>query len=311
MSGILRPHETACRETVFPGARRHGKNRSLGTSGASSAPMHLSSLEAVPHPEAHPPFRFLVKLGYAVKGLVYGILGVLALRVGISDGGRLAGEHEAMKEVARHSFGDAALVVVGGGLAFYALWRFIEAAFDPYRVGHSLKGAIQRTSALMSGIGNGFVALTAIQLALGERDTGKHPRVWAALAMREDWGPALLMGVGVCIAGVGVFHLYEAFTGKFCDRLDLAGSSRVWRSYVSVSGRVGFAARGVLFVIGGIACFRAGESLDPRKVRGMRESLHALIEQPFGPALLVATAIGLLAYALHLVTTAPIRKLAS
>jgi hypothetical protein len=274
--------------------------------------MQLSSVQAkVRNPEAHPPFRFLVKLGYAVKGLVYATLGVLAFRVGIGDGGRLAGEHEAMRQVARHSFGDAALVFVGSGLFLYALWRFIEAAFDPYRVGHSLKGATQRISALMSGIGNGFIALTAIQLALGERETGKHPRVWAALALREDWGPALLMGVGACIAGVGIFHMYEAFTGKFCDRLDLSGSSRAWRSFVNVSGRVGFAARGVLFSIGGVACFRAGESLDPRKVRGMRESLQSLLEQPFGPALLVATAVGLLAYALHLVTTAPIRKLTS
>lgn len=272
--------------------------------------MQFSSLSAaVARPQAHEPFRFFVKLGYAVKGTVYGILGVLAFRVGIGDGGRIAGEKEAMRQVARHSFGDAALVVVGMGLFFYALWRFIEAAFDPYRVGHSLKGVTQRFAALISGIGNSVAALTAIQLALGEHDSGKHPKVWAALALREDFGPELLVGIGACIAGVGLFHLYEAFTGKFCDRLDLAGSSRAFRRYVLSSGRVGYLARGALFAIIGVGAIRAGQSLDPRKVKGVREALQSLTEQPFGPALLLGTAVGLLAYALHLVTTAPIRKL--
>jgi hypothetical protein len=272
--------------------------------------MQLSSLAtAVAHPQAHEPFRFLVKVGYAVKGLVYGILGVLAFRVGIGDGGRIAGEKEAMREVARHSLGDAALVVVGMGLFFYALWRFIEAAFDPYRVGHSPKGVTQRLAALISAIGNGVAALTAIQLALGEAAGSKHPKVWAALALREDFGPALLVFVGACIAIASAFYVYEGFTGKFCDRLDLTGSSRTWRRYVAVSGRVGYFARGALFAIIGAGAIRAGQSLDPRKVKGLREALASLMEQPFGPTLLVGAAVGLLAYALHLVTTAPIRKL--
>ena len=274
--------------------------------------MQLSSLaSAVAHPESHEPFRFVVKLGYAVKGVVYGILGVLAFRVGIGDGGRLAGEKEAMREVSRHSLGDAALLVVGMGLFFYALWRFIEATFDPYRVGLSLKGTTHRVAALLSGIGNSVAALTAIQLALDQETTGKHPKVWAALALREDFGPALLITIGACIAVVGVFHGYEAITGSFCHRLDLSGSSRAWRSYVAFSGRVGYAARGALFAIIGVGAIRAGTSLDPRKVKGLREALHSVVEQPLGPTLLVAAALGLLAYALHLVTTAPIRKLGS
>jgi hypothetical protein len=272
--------------------------------------MQLSSLPAaVARSEAHEPFRAFVKLGYAVKGSVYGILGVLAFRVGIGDGGRLAGEKEAMRQVAHHSLGDAALVVVGAGLCFYALWRFVEAIFDPYRVGHTLKGVTQRTAAVFSAIGNGVAAVTAIQVALGELDAGKHPRVWAALALREDWGPALLVLVGVCIAGVGIFHAYEGLTASFCNRLDLSGSSRAWRVYVTWSGRVGFIARALLFVIIGVAGIRAGASLDPREAKGLREALESLARQPFGPALLVAAAVGLLAYALHLVTTAPIRKL--
>jgi hypothetical protein len=272
--------------------------------------MQLSSLAgAVAHPQAHEPFRFFVKLGYAVKGIVYGILGVLALRVGIGDGGRIAGEKEAMREVARHSLGDAALVAVGMGLFFYALWRFIEAALDPYRVGHSPKGLAHRLAAMISAVGNSVAAVTALQFALGETDTGRHPKVWASLALREDFGPALLVGVGACFVIAGAHHLYEALTGAFCRRLDLAGSSRTWRRYVALSGRVGHVARGVLFAIIGVAAVRAGQSLDPRKVKGLKEALYALAEQPFGRVLLVSAAVGLLAYALHLVTTAPIRKL--
>jgi hypothetical protein len=272
--------------------------------------MQLSSAPAVvTRPQTYEPFRFFVKLGYAVKGCVYGILGILALRVAMGEGGRLAGEKEALRHVARQSFGDAALVVIGAGLFFYALWRLIEAVFDPYRVGGSFKGAAQRMAALVSAIGNGVAALTALQLALGEHDASKNPKTLAALALREDWGPALLVGIGCCLAGAGFVHLYEAATAKFCDHLDLRGSSRGWRRYVVLSGRVGHVARGALFVIIGGAAVQAGRKLDPREVKGLGEALSSLAQQPFGPTLLAAAAVGLLAYALHLVTTAPIRKL--
>ena len=251
----------------------------------------------------------MVKLGYAIKGCVYAILGMLAFQVGIGDGGRVAGEKEAMRHVASHSLGDAGLAIIGVGLFFYAFWRFLEAAFDPYRVGHSLLGLAQRTGALMSAIGNGIAALTALQLVLGGDEAGKSPKVWAALALREDWGPPLLVVTGACIAGVGVFHLYEAVTGRFRDHLDLTGSSASWRSYVTWSGRVGLVARGALFALIGLAAMRAGATLDPRKAKGLKETLQTFAEQPSGPALLILAALGLLAYALHLITTAPIRKL--
>jgi hypothetical protein len=271
--------------------------------------MHLSVPVAVARSEAREPFRFLVKVGYAVKGCVYAILGVLAFRVGTGEGGRVAGEHDAMRQVARHSFGDAALAVIGAGLAFYALWRFLEATFDPYRVGLSLRGLAQRTGALVSAIGNGVAALTALQLALGERAAGKSPKIWAALVLREEWGPTLLMVVGACIAGVGVFHLYEALTDRFCDHIDLAGRSRGWKRYVTWSGRIGFIARGSLFAVIGVATVHAGATIDPRKIKGLREALLTFARQPYGHALLILAAVGLLAYALHLISTAPARKL--
>lgn len=265
-------------------------------------------LAAAPR-EARESFRVLVKFGYAAKGCVYAILGVLALRVGLGRGARVAGEHDAMREVARYSFGDAALVVIGAGLFFYAIWRLLEAVADPHRVGRSWRGSTQRIGAFISAVGNAFVALTAIQLALGEHGGTKSSKVWAAMVLREAWGPALLVIVGAGIAGVGVFHAYEALTDRFCDRLELSRSSRVWRRYVIWSGRIGFIARGLLFAIIGVATIHAGATLDPHKAKGLREALRTFLEQPYGHALLVLAAVGLLAYASHLISTAPIRKL--
>jgi hypothetical protein len=274
--------------------------------------MQLSSLPAVvSNPGASEPFRFFVKLGYAVKGCVYGLLGVLSFRVGIGDGGRIAGEKEALRQVSRQSFGDAALMVIGAGLLFYALWRLVEAVSDPYRVGGSLGGIAQRTAALVSAIGNSAAAVTAVQLALGAQRKERSADVWAALALREDFGPALLVAAGAVVAGVGLFYVYEAFTDRFCEHLDLGRSSRTFRRYVTWSGRLGYLARGALFAIIGVAGIRAGQKLDPSRVKDVREALAWLTGQPFGPALLVAASVGLLAYALHLVTTAPIRRLAA
>ena len=144
--------------------------------------MELSSVERVlGHPESNPWLQRVAKAGYAIKGLVYAIMGVLALQVAFGAGGRLAGEHEAVEHVGRQPLGEAALVIIGGGLLGYALWRAIEGLIDVHRDGHSWKGIGGRIAALGSAIVNGAVGVAAIQLAAGASGASDHdPKRWGA-----------------------------------------------------------------------------------------------------------------------------------
>ena len=69
-----------------------------------------------------------------MKRIVYALIGVLAVRAALGAGGRTAGKRGALEEIAQAPYGRLLLIAIGVGIAGYALWRFIQTAFDevPY-----------------------------------------------------------------------------------------------------------------------------------------------------------------------------------
>ena len=63
-------------------------------------------------------------------------------------------------------------------------------------------------------------------------------------------------------------------------------------------GRMGFCARAVLIALVGLFLVQAAVHSEPDNAGGMAKALATLMEQPFGPWLLGATAAGLIAHGL-------------
>jgi hypothetical protein len=248
-------------------------------------------------------------LGYAVKGVVYGVMAILALQVAFGVRRKLAGEHEAVEHIGRQPFGDVLLIVVGVGLLGYALWRVVEAVLDPHAEGTGMKGIAIRVGALGSAIVNGGAAVAALRLATASGGHGENPKAHAASLLSEPWGLAVLALLGLCIVGTAVAQFYSAYSETFLRYLSLRGVSAKQASWVRWSGKFGLAARGVVFAIIGVALLRTALTTDPNQAKGLKEALHQVAAQPFGQALLTVVAAGLLTYAIHLVATVPYRKL--
>jgi hypothetical protein len=66
------------------------------------------------------------RFGHFIKGVIYGLIGALALQVAMGNGGEVAGQQEAVQVVGDQPFGVALLVAMAVGLFGYALWRLIE-----------------------------------------------------------------------------------------------------------------------------------------------------------------------------------------
>src|SRR5690348_12149017 len=80
------------------------------------------------------------RVGYAAKGIVYSVLGVLAILFVLGQGGGLTDGKGAIKQIGEQPFGDVLLYIIAVGLACYALWGAVRAVMDPGRVGSDRKG---------------------------------------------------------------------------------------------------------------------------------------------------------------------------
>src|SRR5450759_2476419 len=85
-----------------------------------------------------------MRLGYVVRGLVYGVIGVLAFQVALGVGGALADPQGAIVALGKTPLGGAVLYGVLVGLIGYALWCVIRAVLDPLHKGTEPKGILER-----------------------------------------------------------------------------------------------------------------------------------------------------------------------
>ncbi|MEE1656821.1 DUF1206 domain-containing protein [Microvirga sp. CF3062] len=245
------------------------------------------------------PVETLARFGYGARGVVYGLVGVLALLAAIGSGGQTGGSRSALQTLVSQPFGKVWLVLIAAGLFGFCAWRILEALTDADNRGSDMKGWAIRGAHLVSGIVYAGLALSTLNLALGRGSEGggedSAAQDWTAWLMSQPFGQWLVALVGLIIAGTGLAFIMKAWRGRVADRLSLPSDKRGW--FVSI-GRMGFAARGVVFLmIGGflgLAAWHASSS----QVHGLGGALQALEQQPYGWVLLALTAIGLFAFGL-------------
>ena len=68
-----------------------------------------------------PEFAWLARAGLVARGFVYGIVGILALKLAVGSGGRATTQRGALMTLAQEPFGKALLIATAAGLAGYAL----------------------------------------------------------------------------------------------------------------------------------------------------------------------------------------------
>jgi hypothetical protein len=245
-------------------------------------------------------FVTLAKLGHAVKGIVYLLIGVLALQVAATGRGKPEGKEGAVRELGEQPFGDVWLVVVGIGLSSYALWSLVVAITDSDRHGAGLEGIAKRIGHAVSGLVHGAAAFAAFQLAFGAHSTPHEhtARTWIGKLLQQPWGEAVLVAVGAGIVIAGIAELVNAVRASFERDLDTSRMSARGRQWVRRLGRVGHAAHGVVLSIVGVMLVRAALDYDPRKAKGLGGALREIQTEPYGATLLAIVAVGLAAYGL-------------
>ncbi|MBD2722886.1 DUF1206 domain-containing protein [Hymenobacter armeniacus] len=262
-----------------------------------SAPDAL--LAAVPR-TASSGIRALARLGFAAIGVVYVLMGVLAL---LAAFGQRAGAHADKEEAVQHlqdlPAGSVLLGLIALGLLGYIAWRFTQAIRDTESKGSGAKGLAVRLWYVCSGLFYSGLALYAGKLALNGRAEkgGDSSQSLTAKVLAWPGGDWLLIVLGLVVIGIGLFQGYRAFSGRLKNDVDGQHLTAKQARLVFRAGQVGVTARGVVVAIIGYFVVQAGRQSHAGAVGSTDEAFDLLAAM--GPLALGAVAAGLLAYGLY------------
>jgi len=245
----------------------------------------------------------LARLGYAAKGSVYVIIGVLAAQTALGRGGATTDSQGALRALADQPFGAILLGLVGVGLAAYALWRFVEALVDPEG-----KGLAKRIAHVGVGLIYGSLAVSAIDLITGDGGQGVSEESWTARVLAQPFGRFVVGLVGAGVIAYFLYQIVKAFRGDFPESLnvgDLSGDEARWARRL---GTFGLASRGVVFSLIGLFLMQAAIRHDAQRAGGLDQSLQAVAQQRYGMALLGVVALGLAAYGSYMLLISRYRR---
>lgn len=238
------------------------------------------------------------RLGIAARGVVYVLIGVLAIELARGDGGgQQADSDGALRAVAAASFGSVLLGVLAVGFVGYAIFQAIEAAFGHPGEDSGAKRTGKRVLAAASAVGYVALALTAVGLLRGTSSGGgNQERPLTARLLDLPAGQLIVGAVGVAIVAAGILVIAKGLLRKFEKHLRTGAMGATTLRVVRILGVAGHVARGAVFVVAGGFLVKAAIDFDPKQAKGLDATLKSLVDAPAGPALLGTAAVGLVLF---------------
>lgn len=258
------------------------------------------NLLAAAHPATSAGIKALAKLGFAAIGVVYVLMGVLALLAAVGEQrGTRADKEEAVQHLQQLPGGRVFLGLIALGLLGYILWRFVQALRDTEDKGTSLKGLSFRFWYVCSGLFYSGLAIYAAKLALnGHANEGEDaPKTLAAKVLSWPGGDWLLIVGGVATVFIGLYQGYRAFSGQLQSDVNARRISSAEHRLVYRAAQVGVTARGIVVAIIGYFFVQAGQQARAGAVGSTDEAFDLLAA--LGPPALAAVAVGLILYGLY------------
>jgi len=121
-------------------------------------------------------------------------------------------------------------------------------------------------------------------------------------------GPVLigLAGAGLVIGAC--YAVYRGVTSAFLRELDLSGASPEQTCWAIRLGRIGWAALGLVYGFPGVLFIVAATTYRPGTPTSLDSGLRSVADEPYGPPLIIALALGLVAFGIYCFFDARYRK---
>lgn len=250
----------------------------------------------------------LARFGYGARGVVYIIIGALAIWAALF-GGDTPDSKDALQKVVAQPFGQVLLGIVVIGLVGYVVWRAIQALGDTDKHGTDPKGLAIRAGLIASALTYTFLAIYAmsllgVSLAGGSGGGGGvHEKLAGFIGL--NWASAVL---AVTFAGVAIAHFVKVAKRGY-EKHYVADQETM--RFVHPIAMTGLTARGITLLV--IAFLFASKIFagghHSAGSPGLEAALSFIRGLPAGSILLCAIGIGLVLFAVYSLTEAVWRQI--
>lgn len=239
------------------------------------------------------------RIGFAARGIMYLLIGWLALRSGRAEDGT------GILAYLASGAGRLLLAAMAIGFLAYGAWRLADAWTDGSGRGADAKGVAIRAGGGVSGIVHLGLGLVAAIHASGTGGAGggdgDSAREGARTALSLPGGSVLLLLAAAALVLTGLFQLKKAWSLDFMTDLERGRGRGDWVCWL---GRAGYSARGIVFVMMGWFLWRAAVEHRSSEAGGLGEALASLSATPQ-----MAVAAGLFLFGLFSLVEARYRRI--
>lgn len=265
----------------------------------------------------HPELVTFGRVGWVAKGVVYALMGLLALTLATNRFGGAddeeANQTGAISKIAQQQYGPLLLWLLAIGLFVYSAWRLVTVALP---AGTKGKAWINRVGYTVSALLYAFLGFTAISIArdpgtAGTADQREDAKVEQMTADVLGWtGGRYLVGfAGLVVLGIGAAFAWKGIGGSFAKQVERRRVGPFSWNLIEKMGVVGWIGRGAMMGLIGWFVLRAAIEYDASEAQGLDESLRRVADEPLGTALVLVVAVGLFVYGAFCLVTVPSVKL--
>ncbi|MFL6735007.1 MAG: DUF1206 domain-containing protein [Sphingomicrobium sp.] len=210
-------------------------------------------------------FQLLTRLGFVARGMLYIVIALLVIGTGRTED--LTG---ALQYVGRGA-GRILLIAIASGTATYGLWRAADAAFGIENPGRDGKAYRKRAAAAFIACIYLYLAYKSLRVLMGAHVGGGTQE--QADTVLDLPGGELVLGIAALVMLVaGLNQIRKAAKCQFMLRLDTPAH----HDWVKWFGRLGYAARGVIFIAVAWLIAKAAMEHDASHAGGMEQALDFL-----------------------------------
>lgn len=255
----------------------------------------------------------IASAGYSAKTVMYSLLGLFIVSSVITAAGsEKTTQKHVFETLQSQPFGKVLLTALIAGLVCYALWRFIQGILNTESLEmDNAKDVIMRAFLFLSGsfyLGAAYLGGKVLVGNDSNSSGSSNSEQLSSQLMQFQWGIILVGLVGAAIIAFALVQFKHAYKADFIEKFDEASQSDKERHATITAGRLGYAARGLVYLlIGGFFAISALRS-DPSKAGGLQQALNTLTEQSFGPYLLGAVGVGFMMFGVYCAFEAKYRR---